>query len=117
MDETLLFVEILDYEFRELGVKPEVIMVDKRTMKYLAEGWGYKFELYGLYIPDSKRMYILETLSPIQVFATIAHEYVHIWQEVNEYEKFGHMECEGFRQWQEYFKQAYNVDIVADNYE
>lgn len=47
-----------------------------------------------------------------QIFATMAHEYVHAWQEENELE-LAHSGQKQFRIWRDYFKEYYNLDIIS----
>lgn len=74
------------------------------------------FALYeGHKITNKKFFHIIrlatsEILDNLDLFATMAHEYVHAWQMENDKELDHEKE---FETWREYFKTWYNVDIVS----
>lgn len=48
---------------------------------------------------------------PVMLFATMAHEYIHAWQEENGYSKMRHNNDQ-FPEWAKYFKKAHFVDVI-----
>ena len=53
-----------------------------------------------------------EMKSNIDLFTTLAHEYVHAWQMENDL-NITHDKDSGFTEWREYFKCYYDLDIVS----
>lgn len=55
-----------------------------------------------------------EIKSDLDLFSTLAHEYVHAWQMEKDLELLHDTES-GFTQWRNYFKAYYDIDIVSFN--
>jgi len=53
-----------------------------------------------------------EVKSDIDLFTTLAHEYVHAWQMENDLD-IAHTTESRFTEWREYFKCYYDLDIVS----
>jgi hypothetical protein len=53
-----------------------------------------------------------EMKSNIDLFTTLAHEYVHAWQMENDLD-IAHNTESRFTEWREYFKCYYDLDIVS----
>jgi hypothetical protein len=53
-----------------------------------------------------------EIKSDLDLFTTLAHEYVHAWQMENDLD-ICHDSESGFTEWREYFKTFYDIDIVS----
>ena len=107
-----LFCEILQSEFK-LKFIPK-IQVEKITY--------FSFACFGLYegrITKKRTKHII-TIDPQhvrskkQLFATLAHEYVHAWQ-CEENLAVKHNKKTKFVAWQDYFQVKYNIDIVGMN--
>ncbi len=108
------FAAILQTEFcLEYPVK----IVQKKFLNI--EENGKSFECWGLYYSrysakgnlKSHKIEFCNRCEIREIFATIAHEYVHAWQEENEL-KLGHTEQKQFRIWHEYFLEYYQADII-----
>ena len=77
-------------------------------------------ECYGLYSAvDTRRSYFHKIRvsrklikTPEQLFALMAHEYVHAWQVENSRD-LSHDEASKFEYWTNYFQVRFNVDIVG----
>ena len=92
---------------KEIGVSLRVYVRFKPKIKY--EGSN----CWGLYIekPKSHTIEIVADMTPVQTFATLAHEYIHAWQIENGYRRARH-NADKFPAWVRYFRQAYGVDII-----
>jgi predicted metalloprotease with PDZ domain len=53
-----------------------------------------------------------EIKNDVDLFATMAHEYVHAWQMENDRE-LDHDTASGFTAWRNYFMTNYGIDIVS----
>lgn len=53
-----------------------------------------------------------ECKGPVDLFATLAHEFIHAWQLENDYE-VDHSRKAQFKAWKKFFSSAYGVDIVS----
>ena len=77
-------------------------------------------ECYGLYSAvDTRRSYFHKIRvsrrlikTPEQLFALMAHEYVHAWQAENDHDLL-HDETSKFEYWHNYFQVRFNCDIVG----
>ena len=58
------------------------------------------------------RIATTEIKSDIDLFTTLAHEYVHAWQMENDLD-IAHTTESRFTEWREYFKCYYDLDIVS----
>lgn len=102
-----LFTLILDDIF-QLKYTPKVI----RKPRLL---WNNKHECWGLYYGETNnkgkikhRIEYQFTHDKERIFTTIAHEYVHAWQ--NEHGlNLEHSEQKEFRKWKKYFEKHFNV--------
>ena len=96
----------------KLKMKPVTIF--SREIKF------EKSECYGLYSAvDTRSSYFHKIRisrklikKPEQLFAVMAHEYVHAWQVENDCELL-HDESSKFEYWINYFKVRFELDIVG----
>ena len=56
-----------------------------------------------------------EIWNPIELFATIVHEYAHAWQSENGEDSLAHNTV-GFRNFRQYFKSKYNINLIGFNH-
>lgn len=96
----------------KLKMKPVVIF--SREIRF------EKSECYGLYSAvDTRNNYFHKIRisrklikKPEQLFAVMAHEYVHAWQAENNRELL-HDDSSRFEYWTNYFQVRFNTDIVG----
>jgi hypothetical protein len=55
-----------------------------------------------------------EIWNPVELFATIIHEYIHAWQSENDL-PVNHSSAGRFPNWRKYFRRYYNIDIAGFN--
>lgn len=111
-DMMRLFQLILQDEFKLKSrinfAKTKVIRFDGDSCMGLYEGEtnGKNKWIHKIRIATS------EVKTPEDLFATLAHEYVHAWQ-MEQGKDLDHDKASGFAKWREHFKTCYNVDIVS----
>lgn len=88
--------------------KTKVIRLDGDSCFALYEG----YKLNGKKAVHTIRLATSEILDNLDLFATMAHEYVHAWQLENDRE-LDHDTDSGFTMWRNYFNTNYGVDIVS----
>jgi len=111
--DVVLFCNILEAEF-ELKSTPKIII--KKQITY------FGCEVYGMYQGYLKtkgfkhKIWLDEGVieSKVQLFATLAHEYVHAWQTENDL-KLSHGKKNQFLEWNEYFLATYETDLIGMN--
>lgn len=79
--------------------------------------WPGKIPCWGMYTGEhmggkkfDHRIEYNPQATEKQIFATLAHEYVHAWQMEMGLE-LEHEEQEAFRDWEQYFKTHYGVNL------
>lgn len=105
-----LFQRILQDEF---GLKNRVNFRKNRVIRLDGDSCFALYEGYKLSPKKSVhtiRLATSEILDSLDLFATMAHEYVHAWQLENDRELDHEKE---FETWRNYFLTCYNVDIVS----
>jgi hypothetical protein len=111
-DKTRLFQLILQDEFKLKSrvnfAKTKVIRFDGDSCMGLYEGekLSAKKSFHRIRIATS------EVKSDLDLFSTLAHEYVHAWQMEND-KDITHDAESGFVNWRKYFLAYYNIDLVA----
>lgn len=55
-----------------------------------------------------------EIWTPLELFATIMHEYIHAWQNENDF-PVNHSSAGRFPHWRKKFQRRYQIDINAIN--
>ena len=55
-----------------------------------------------------------EIWNPVELFATIVHEYIHAWQSENDL-PLNHSPSGYFDRWRKYFRRYYGVNIAGFN--
>jgi hypothetical protein len=111
--DVILFCQIIEDEF-ELKSTPQIII--KKQITY------FGCEVYGMYQGFLKtkgykhKIWLDEGVieNKLQLFATLAHEYVHAWQTENML-KLTHGAKNQFTDWNEYFCATYNIDLIGIN--
>jgi hypothetical protein len=111
-DKTRLFQLILQDEFK---LKHRVNLAKCKVLRFDGDSCRGLYE--GEKISEKKinhkiRFATSEIKSDLDLFSTLAHEYVHAWQMEND-QDLGHDAKSGFTQWREYFHKNYAVDLVS----
>jgi hypothetical protein len=111
-DKLRLFQLMLQDEF---NLKNRVNFAKTKVLRFDGDSCMGMYE--GDKISDKKinhkiRFATSEIKSDIDLFSTLAHEYVHAWQMENDQELL-HDKNSGFTQWREYFNKNYAIDIVS----
>ena len=111
-DKIRLFQLMLQDEFK---LKNRVNFAKTKVLRFDGDSCMGMYE--GDKISEKKtnhkiRLATSEIKSDLDLFSTLAHEYVHAWQMENDQE-LTHDKNSGFIQWREYFNNAYAVDIVS----
>ena len=111
-DKTRLFQLILQDEFKLKSrvnfAKTKVIRFDGDSCMGLYEGEKISAKKYNHKI----RFATSEIKSDMDLFSTLAHEYVHAWQ-MEQDKDITHDAESGFVNWRKYFLAYYNVDLVS----
>ena len=111
-DKTRLFQLMLQNEFklkhRVNFAKTKVLRFDGDSCMGMYEGEKISPKKYNHKI----RLATSEIKSDLDLFSTLAHEYVHAWQ-MEQDKDLGHDTKTGFTQWRKYFNDNYKVDIVS----
>jgi hypothetical protein len=107
-----LFQLILQNEF---GLKNRVNFRKTKIIRY--DGDSCFGDYWGESVGRNKfshkvRIATSEIKSDMDLFATMAHEYVHAWQMENRLD-LDHDQESGFEKWREHFLKYYQVDIVS----
>jgi len=111
-DTFKLFQLMLQDEFklkhRIHFAKNKVLLYDGASCMgmYIGEKFSEKKILHKIRIATT------EVKSDIDLFTTLAHEYVHAWQMENDLD-IAHNAESRFTEWREYFKCYYDLDIVS----
>ena len=113
-DKLRLFQLILQDEF---DLKHRVNFAKTKVLRFDGDSCMGMYE--GCKISDKKfnhkiRFATSEIKSDLDLFSTLAHEYVHAWQMENDND-LGHDTETGFTYWRNYFKAYYDVEIVSFN--
>jgi hypothetical protein len=111
-DNVRLFQLMLQDEFK---LKSRVNFAKCKVLRFDGDSCMGMYE--GDKISDKKynhkiRFATSEIKSDIDLFTTLAHEYVHAWQMENDND-LGHDKKSGFTQWRDYFNKNYGVDLVS----
>ena len=105
-----LFQHIAESEIRVC--KPVILQVCK-TVKlddtYCVGLYEDEWDFHSIKISRA------EIWNPIELFATIVHEYVHAWQSENGEDSLAHNTV-GFRKFHRYFKAHYDINILGFNH-
>ena len=104
----IMLQEIFQLKSRINFRKNRVIRLDGDSCFALYEGYKINNKKFSHTI----RLATSEILTNLDLFATMAHEYVHAWQMENDKE-VDHDKESGFDTWRDYFLTWYNVDIVS----
>jgi uncharacterized protein YjaZ len=72
----------------------------------------YEGEKTGKKYNHKIRIATSEVKSDLDLFSTLAHEYVHAWQMEKDID-LDHDTASGFTQWRNYFNAYYGIDIVS----
>jgi len=111
-DKLRLFQLILQDEFK---LKHRVNFAKTKVLRFDGDSCMGMYE--GIKFSEKKtnhkiRLATSEIKSDLDLFSTLAHEYVHAWQMENDND-LGHDTKSGFTQWRNYFNQNYGLDIVS----
>jgi predicted Zn-dependent protease len=111
-DKARLFQLVLQDEFKLKSrvnfAKTKVLRFDGDSCMGMYEGEKLSAKRYNHKI----RVATSEVKSDLDLFSTLAHEYVHAWQMEHGYD-LGHDTKTGFTQWRDYFSKNYAVDLVS----
>jgi len=111
--DVILFSDMIQDEFK-LKYTPEIII--KKQITY------FGCDVYGMYQGFFKtkgfkhKIWLDEGMieNKLQLFATIAHEFVHAWQTENDL-NLSHGAKNQFTDWNEYFQSTYSIDLIGMN--
>lgn len=110
MHKIALFQLVLNDIFN-LKTKPHVVRKGKII-------WPGNIDCMGVYYGDTVRgkpkhriEYFYKT-SDENIFATLAHEYVHAWQYENDFEL--EHDHPSFKTWESYFKKHFDLELQFD---
>lgn len=105
-----LFQSIAETEFR---IRKPVIL---RVCKSVKLDSDY---CVGLYEDEddfhSIKISRAEIWNPVELFATIMHEYAHAWQSENGEDSLAHNTV-NFRKFRKHFRAHYNIDLIGFNH-
>jgi hypothetical protein len=113
-DKLRLFQLMLQDEFE---LKNRVNFAKTRVLRFDGDSCMGMYE--GDKISDKKinhkiRFATSEIKTDLDLFSTLAHEYVHAWQ-MEKDKELDHDTESGFTHWRNYFKAYYDIDIVSFN--
>ena len=110
-DKTRLFQLILQDEFK---LKSRVNFAKTKVLRFDGDSCMgmYEGEKVGKKHLHKIRIATSEVKSDIDLFSTLAHEYVHAWQMEHGFD-LDHDTASGFTQWRNYFNAYYGIDIVS----
>ena len=111
-DKFRLFQLMLQDEF---GLKNRVNFAKTKVLRFDGDSCMGMYE--GEKISEKKinhkiRVATSEVKTDLDLFATLAHEYVHAWQ-MEQDKEITHDSESGFTQWRNYFRAYYDIDIVS----
>jgi hypothetical protein len=111
-DKLRLFQLMLQDEF---DLKNRVNFAKTKVLRFDGDSCMGMYE--GDRISDKKvnhkiRFATSEIKSDLDLFSTLAHEYVHAWQMERDLD-LSHDTESGFTQWRNYFNAYYDIDIVS----
>jgi hypothetical protein len=111
-DNAKLFQLMLQDEFK---LKHRVNFAKTKVLRFDGDSCMGMYE--GENISDKKiihkiRIATSEVKSDLDLFSTLAHEYVHAWQMEHGFD-LDHNRESGFTQWRDYFQAYYGIDIVS----
>jgi hypothetical protein len=111
-DKLRLFQLMLQDEFK---LKNRVNFAKTKVLRFDGDSCMGMYEgdkISGKIINHKIRFATSEIKTDLDLFSTLAHEYVHAWQMENDQE-LGHDKNSGFTQWRDYFNKSYAIDIVS----
>lgn len=97
----------------EIQIRKPVILTVCKTVKLNLDWCVGLYEDEGDY--HQIKISRAEIWNPVELFATICHEYIHAWQS----EKglpVNHSPVSKFPLWRKHFRLTYNVDLSGFNY-
>lgn len=111
-DKTRLFQLILQDEFK---LKSRVNFAKTKVLRFDGDSCMGMYE--GEKLSPKKcnhkiRIATSEVKTDLDLFSTLAHEYVHAWQ-MEKDNDLDHDTKSGFTQWRNYFNAYYGIDIVS----
>jgi hypothetical protein len=105
-----LFQRIAETEIR---IRKPIVLQVQKTVKLDSDWciglWEDEFDYHSIKISRA------EIWNPVELFATIIHEYVHAWQSENNL-PVNHSPSGYFHYWRKYFRRYYGVNIAGLNH-